>query len=371
MGPLDGIRVIEMVGIGPGPFVGMMLADMGAEVIAVDRKTASEAPQLKIDIHRRGKRSVIINLKSEDGKAALLDLCKSADAIFEGFRPGVMENLGVGPDVCMAQNPKLVFGRMTGWGQTGPLSAAAGHDLNYIALTGALHAIGDKDAPPPPPLNLIGDYGGAMFMAFGLVSAILNTRATGKGQVIDVAMVDAVNSLMGMFHSGMASGIWAKQRESNFLDGGAPYYCCYETSDGKYVSLGAIEYPFMKEFVARSGAPESVLQGHKNPASWPAVREELTTFFKTRTLREWCDLLEGSDACFAPVIPVWEAHEHPHNKARENFVDIEGVLQPAPCPRYSRTHAEIRRAPVTAGEDSLAIFESLGYDEARINRLMS
>ncbi|MBN24898.1 MAG: carnitine dehydratase [Alteromonadaceae bacterium] len=363
MGPLQGIRVIELVGLGPGPFVGMLLADMGAEVIAVDRIAKSEVPQLKVDIHRRGKKSIVLDLKQKRDKEILLTLCKSADAIYEGFRPGVVEKLGIGPEVCMAVNPKLVYGRMTGWGQDGPLSNVAGHDINYIALTGALHAIGLNGQVPTPPLNLVGDYGGGMFLAFGLVCAILNARQTGKGQVVDAAMVDGVNILMSLFHSLQASGMWQKKRNSNFLDGGAPYYRTYETSDGKYISLGAIEKPFMRVFVAKANLPEEVLEAHQDPQKWPAVNKTLTEAFLSKTQQQWCDLLEGSDACFAPVLPFWEAHEHPASLAREGFIKIDDVVQPAPAPRFSNTQCEVESIPKKPGEHTESILRSLGYDD--------
>ncbi|WP_342806322.1 CaiB/BaiF CoA-transferase family protein [Alteromonas sp. M12] len=370
MGPLQGVRVIELVGLGPGPFVGMMLADMGAEVIAVDRISKSEAPQLKVDIHRRGKKSIILDLKQSRDKDILLMLCKSADAIFEGFRPGVAEKLGIGPDICMAVNPKLVYGRMTGWGQDGPLANVAGHDINYIALTGALHAIGFDGELPTPPLNLVGDYAGGMFLAFGMVCAILNARQTGNGQIVDAAMVDGVNTLMSLFHSLHASDMWRKERSSNFLDGGAPYYRVYKTSDDKYVSLGAIEKQFMRIFIEKAKLPDAVLEAHQDPKKWPIVSDILTKTFLTKTQKQWCDLLEGTDACFAPVLPFWEAAEHPANSKRQGFMTLDGVVQPSPAPRFSNTPCKVDLMLKKPGQHSKSILRSLGFDDSFINAFL-
>jgi alpha-methylacyl-CoA racemase len=370
-GPLAGLRIIELVGLGPGPFVGMMLADMGAEVIAIDRLGKSEAPQLCVDIHRRGKRSMILDLKSAEGKAVFLQLCAGAAAVFEGFRPGVMEKLGLGPEVCLQHNPALVYGRMTGWGQTGPLAPAAGHDINYLAITGALHAMGARDSAPVPPLNLVGDYAGGMFLAYGLVCAILSSKTSGAGQVIDAAMVDGVNVMMTLFHSLLASAMWNKERSSNFLDGGAPYYRCYVTRDDKFIALGAIERPFMQIFTEKSGASADLLQGHTHPHLWPQHGAALAALFRTRTQQAWCELLEGTDACFAPVIPFWEAHQHAHNIARGNFTVIDGVIQPSPAPRFSATPAAVTRGPVAPGADTHAILQALGYDPQAIEALQA
>lgn len=362
MGPLAGYRIIEIVGIGPGPFAGMLFADMGAEVIAVDRPGKS-AMDMPVDINRRGKRSIELDLKSADGKAAFLKLCETADALFEGFRPGVMEKLGLGPDDVAAANPKLVYGRMTGWGQTGPLAKTAGHDINYIALSGALHAMGPAGKPPVAPLNLVGDYGGgAMMLAFGLVSALLEAQKSGKGQTVDVSMVEGASLLMSMFHSMAASHRWAPMRGVNLLDGGAHFYGTFETKDSEFVSFGAIEPHFMQVFVDKAGLDESWMQNHMNPGEWPRLKEELATLFRTRTAAEWQSLLEGTDACFAPVLPFWEAHKHPHNMARESFVDIEGMIQPAPAPKFSRTHPEVRHGPAEKGADTAALLAELGLD---------
>ena len=358
MGPLAGYRIIEVVGIGPGPFAGMMFADMGAEVIAVDRPGGT--PAISVDINRRGKRSMELDLKSEEGKATFLKLCETADALIEGYRPGVMEKLGLGPDEVAAANPKLVYGRITGWGQTGPLAQTAGHDINYIALSGALHAMGPADGPPTAPLNLVGDYGGGgMMLAFGLVCALLEAQKSGKGQVVDVSMVEGSSALMSIFHSLMASGRWAPMRGVNLLDGGAHFYGTFETADGEYVSFGAIEPQFMQVFIDKTGLDESWMQKHMNPGEWGTLKVELTNLFKSKSSAEWQELLDGTDACFAPILPFWEAHQHPHNQARESFIDIDGVTQPAPTPKFSRTEPKVRSGPVKSGADTEDILGEL------------
>jgi len=359
MGPLAGVRILELVGIGPGPFAGMMLADMGAEVIAIDRPGNSPL-DMKGDINRRGKRSIALDLKAEEDREIFLKLCTTADALFEGFRPGVMEKLGLGPDDVLKANPKIVYGRMTGWGQTGPLAHAAGHDINYIALSGALHAMGPKDGPPTAPLNLVGDYGGGgMMLAFGLVCGILEARTSGKGQAIDVSMVEGSSALMSIFHTLMANHRWAPMRGVNLLDGGAHFYGTFETRDGKFASFGAIEPQFMQVFIDKTGLDESWMQKHLNPGEWGALKEELKTLFKTKTLDEWNDLLGGTDACFAPILPFWEAHEHPHNVARESFIEADGTRQPAPTPKFSRTEVEVRHGPAVKDADRDAILKEL------------
>ena len=331
-GPLAGVKVVEMVGLGPGPFAGMMLADMGADVLAIDRP-GGVSISLSHDICRRGKRVVELDVKTQAGRKAALEEIAGADALIEGNRPGVMERLGLGPADCHAVNPRLAYGRMTGWGQEGPLAHAAGHDLNYIALAGALHPMGAADRPPPVPLNLVGDYGGgALFLVVGLLAAIHE----GRGRVVDAAMVDGASLMMSMFHSLRASGWWQDARAANFLDGAAHFYGCYACSDGKFVSVGAIETPFMKVLIDKAGLPEIWLQRHMDRAAWPVLKAELTALFATRTQAEWCDLLEGSDACFAPVLPFWEAHTPPHAVARGAFVTRDGVTEPAPAPRFSR-----------------------------------
>lgn len=347
MGPLKGVKIVEMVGIGPGPFAGMLLADMGAEVTGVTRPQAQELGELPKDATRRGKRIVPINLKSEEGKAQVLDLIAGADALIEGNRPGVMERLGLGPEICWERNPRLVYGRMTGWGQDGPLSQAAGHDLNYAALAGAIHPIGDPAAPPPPPLNLVADYGGgAMFLAFGVVCGILEARQSGQGQVVDAAMVEGASLMMSMFHSLKAAGAWAPARGANFLDGAAHFYSCYRTKDDLFISLGAIEGPFMQLFIEKAGLDASWMGKHMDAKAWPALKAELETLFASKTQAEWIEILEGTDACFAPVLPFWEAHEHPHNRARGSFIEHDGFVQPAPAPKFSRTKPEVLGAKV-------------------------
>lgn len=361
MGPLKGVRIIEVVGIGPGPFAGMMLADMGAEVIAVDRPSPASPTDMKVDINRRGKRSIEIDLKSDDGKETFLKLCETADALFEGYRPGVMEKLGLGPDEVAARNPKLVYGRMTGWGQTGPLAHTAGHDINYISLSGALHAIGPKDGPPAIPLNLIGDYGGGgMMLAYGLVCGILEATCSGKGQTIDVSMVEGSSALMSIFHSLMKNFRWAPARGINLLDGGAHFYGTFETKDGEHVSFGAIEPQFMQVFIEKTGLDETWMHNHMQPGEWPRLKEELTVLFKSKTQAEWCNLLDGTDACFAPILPFWEAHKHPHNQARDSFIEVDGTMQPAPTPKFSRTAPKVTHGPVEKGADTEAILKELG-----------
>ena len=363
MGPLEGIRIIEVAGIGPGPFAGMMLADMGAEVIVVDRPGGPGPTDMQHDINRRGKRSIQLDLKSAESREIFFKLCKTADALFEGFRPGVMEKLGIGPEDVAVHNPKLVYGRMTGWGQTGPLAHTAGHDINYISLSGALHAVGPKGGPPAVPLNLIGDYGGGgMMLAYGLVCGILESKSSGKGQAIDVSMVEGSSALMSIFHTLMKNFRWAPERGINLLDGGAHFYGTFETSDDKYMSFGAIEPQFMQVFVEKTGLDKDWLDNHMQPAEWPRLREELTALFKTKTSTEWTALFEGTDACVAPILPFWEAHTHQHNIARESFVEIDGTLQPAPTPRFSRTGPEVKHGPAVRGADTEIILEELGIE---------
>lgn len=347
MGPLAGVRIIEIVGIGPGPFAGMLLADMGAEVIAVTRPKAPALGSIPKDASFRGKTRVTLDLKTEEGVAGLLELAQGADALIEGNRPGVMERLGLGPEDLAARNKRLVYGRMTGWGQEGPLAHAAGHDLNYAALAGAIHSMGAADAAPTPPLNLVADYGGgALFLAFGVVCALLEARSSGQGQVVDAAMVDGVSLMMTMFHSLRASGMWNDARGGNFVDGGAHFYGCYRTKDDRFVTLGAIEPQFMALFIEKAGLDPSWMGKHMDPKAWPALKAELEQVFAGKTEAEWRALLEGTDACFAPAPPFWEAHEHPHAQARGAFIEHEGVIQPAPAPRFSRTMPEVKGAKV-------------------------
>ena len=358
MGPLAGLKIIEMGGIGPGPFAGMLLADMGADLIIVERKTATNAVRMP-DCSRRGKRSILLNLKQEEDIETLLKLIEKADVLFEGFRPGVMERLGIGPEVCLARNPKLIYGRMTGWGQDGPLAKAAGHDINYIALTGALHAIGRADDKPLPPLNLVGDYGGgAMFLVTGILAALLETQRSGKGQVVDAAMTDGSAVLMAMFNSLHAMQLWKpNQRGANLLDSGAHFYDTYETKDGKYISIGSIEPQFYALLVEKAGLDPSTFGNQMNQKAWPEMKEKITAVFKQKTRSEWCMIMEGTDICFAPVLDFIEAQEHPHNVARKTYIDVEGMTQPAPAPRFSRTNSEVQFGSHAAGEDTEAILK--------------
>ena len=356
MGPLSGIKIIELASIGPGPFCGMLLSDMGAEVIRVDR-----IPKRKDrvnDVLTRGRKSIALDLKSNDGKEVVLKLCESADAIFEGFRPGVTERLGIGPDECMAQNGRLVYGRMTGWGQEGPMAQAAGHDINYISLVGALHAIGEKDRKPVPPLNLVGDFGGgALYLAFGMVCALLEAKSSGKGQVVDAAMVDGAASLMSMFFSMRASGAFKANRGTNLLDGGAHFYGTYETSDEKYISLGSIEPQFYALLLEKTGVDAKRFSDQMNVKKWEELRGELETVFKKKTRDEWCEIMEGTDVCFGPVLELGEVNAHPHNIFRESFTELDGVLQPVPAPRFSKSKASIRNGSRIAGEDTVTVLK--------------
>ena len=365
MGPLKGFRVIELAGIGPGPFCGMMLSDMGAEVIRVDRIGGGG----RRDVLARNRRSVAVDLKRPEGVELVLKLAETADALFEGFRPGVAERLGVGPKDCMARNPELVYGRMTGWGQEGPIAHAAGHDINYIGLAGALHAIGEPGGKPVPPLNLIGDFGGGgMLLAYGLVCGMLEASRSGRGQVIDAAMVDGAASLMAMFFSMVGRG-FNDQRGSNMLDGGAHFYNTYETKDGKHVCVGAIEPQFYAELVEKSGVDANRFGPQMDAAQWNGFKEELAEVFKTKTRDEWCAIMEGSDVCFAPVLSILEAPAHPHNQHRATFVDVDGVTQPAPAPRFSRTKAEISHAARVPGADTRDVLAEIGLSEAEISAL--
>jgi alpha-methylacyl-CoA racemase len=373
MGPLAGIRVIEFEAIGPGPFAGMLLADMGADVILVDRAASSGLGlerQRWMDVMMRGKRSVTLDLKSKDGAAAALELTARADALIEGFRPGVMERLGLGPDAVFKRNPKLVYGRMTGWGQDGPMAARAGHDLNYIALAGVLHAFGRKGEAPVPPLNLVGDFGGGgMLLGFGVACALVEARASGKGQVVDAAMVEGASLLGTMFSGMLAAGAWKEERGSNILDTGAPWYDVYETKDGKYVSIGAIEAKFYEELIGKLELNGDTLPKQNDRKGWPALRKAFSEKFKTRTRDEWCAVFEGSDACFAPVLSFSEARSHAHNAARKSFVTVGKVEQPAPAPRFSRTAVAVRRPPPERGEGGKEALLDWGFTESEISAL--
>jgi alpha-methylacyl-CoA racemase len=355
-GPLAGLRVVEFGGIGPAPFCGMLLADMGAEVLLLERPGGTASPH---DVTRRGKRVLALDLKAPEAVATALALLSRADALVEGFRPGVMERLGLGPAACQAGNPALVYGRMTGWGQDGPLAQSAGHDITYIALTGALAAMGRPDAPPAPPLNLVGDYGGgAMLLAFGVMAALWEAQRSGLGQVVDAAMVDGAALLTAPFHGMRAAGRWGLQRGSNLLDGGAPFYDCYPCADGKFVAVGPIEPQFLRILVERLELDASFAEGHRDPARWPALRAALTAVFATRSRDAWADLMEGSDGCLAPVLDMAEAPSHPHLAARGTFVTREGVVQPAAAPRFERSRAEAGGPP--SAEPAAAILKDWG-----------
>ncbi len=338
MGPLEGVRVVEIVGIGPGPFCAMLLADMGAEVVRVDRPASADSPGWS-QLMGRGRRSLVVDLKHERGAEVVLRLAASADALIEGFRPGVAERLGIGPDACLARNPRLVYGRMTGWGQDGPLRHAAGHDVDYIATAGALHPIGQQGQGPVPPLNLLGDYGGGgLLLAFGTACGLIEARRSGRGQVIDAAMVDGAALLTTALHELIALGLWDERRRgTNLLDGGAPFYGVYQTADGEHVAVGALEPKFYAELLGRLGLDAADLPPPADRERWPQLRERLAAVFRTRTRAEWCELFDGSDACVAPVLRPSEAPEHRHNRERGTFVPVGGSLQPAPAPRFSRT----------------------------------
>ena len=367
MGPLEGIRMIEFQGIGPAPFGGMMLSDMGAEIIRIDRasRVAGAKKELaRTDVLARGRRSIALDLKTPQGVEVAWKLIESADALFEGFRPGVMERFGLGPEEVRERNPKLVYARMTGWGQEGPYAQMAGHDINYISLAGALAPIGRPGQPPVPPLNLVGDFGGGgMLLAVGILGALLEAQRTGKGQVVDAAMVDGASSLMASFHSGLANGSVVKQRASNALDTGAPHYDAYETADGKYISLGSLEPQFYAEMLERTGLGEQELPEQNDRTQWPQVKAKVTALIKTKSRADWEEVLEGSDVCFSPVLEPWEAPEHPHAKARKAFATVEGVVQPAPSPRFDRTPGEIQGPPPVPGEHSDAILAECGYSD--------
>ncbi len=370
MGPLEGVRVVEIAGIGPGPFCAMMLADMGADVIRVDRASAVRGGDPDVppaDVMNRGRRSIGIDLKTEEGVETLLRLTDRADALLEGFRPGVAERLGIGPDVCRARNPKLVYGRMTGWGQDGPYAPNAGHDINYIALAGALEPMGRRGQAPVPPLNLVGDFGGGgLLLAFGLVCGIVEARTSGQGQVVDAAMVDGAATLMTFFHGFRAMGVWNDERGTNLLDTGAHFYDVYETSDGGYISLGSIEPQFYAELRERLGLDGEEWDEQLSRSRWPELKEKLAALVATKTRDEWCDILEGTDVCFAPVLSMAEAPNHPHNVARGTFVEREGVVQPRPAPRFDRTDSSIERPPPHAGQHTDEILAEIGLDAGSV-----
>ncbi len=372
MGPLAGIRVIELKGLGPGPYAGMLLADLGADVVVVERssRTTGIAVPSSKDVTSRGKRSIVLDIKKPEGLAALLRMVESADVLFEGFRPGVTERIGIGPEVCHERNPALIYGRLTGWGQTGPLAQTAGHDINYISLSGALAAIGGPDKPVPP-LNVVGDYaGGSLFLVVGVLAALLEAKNSGKGQVVDASVVDGSANLMSFFHGLQHLGQWsAAARGSNLFDGGACYYDVYETADGKFMSVAPLEPQFYAEFIERAGLDANESGARSGLEEWHQDRAWLTETFKTRTRDEWCEIFEGSDACVAPVLDFTEAPEHPHNVARETWVDIGGVVQPAPAPRFSRTACETPEAPRAEGADSADVLSDFGFGADEIDTL--
>ncbi|ARU04393.1 carnitine dehydratase [Comamonas serinivorans] len=349
MGPLNGLKIIELAGIGPSPFGAMQLADMGATVLRIDRREPADLGvprELKYAFSLRNRKTLALDLKDPQAIALVLELVAEADVLIEGFRPGVTERLGLGPDACLARNPKLVYGRMTGWGQDGPLAQAAGHDINYIALTGALNAIGRKGGPPTPPLALVGDMGGGgMFLAMGVLAAVLHARQTGQGQVVDASIVDGAASLCMGFYGMTASGQWTPERGTNVLDSGAPYYDVYECSDGRWISIGPIEARFFADFLQRVGLPPDALGVQNDRAHWPQAKVRVAQVFKTKTCAEWCDLLEGTDVCFAPVLSFAEAPQHPHLKARGSFVEVDGLVQPAPAVRFSATPSALPTGP--------------------------
>jgi alpha-methylacyl-CoA racemase len=375
MGPLSGFRVVEFAGIGPGPMCAMLLADLGATVLRLDRPTDAalgiERPQ-RFNLLNRSRRSVRLDLKRPEGIAFALDLIADADALIEGFRPGTMERLGLGPEPCLERNPKLVYGRITGWGQEGPLALAAGHDLNYIALTGALHAIGRAGQPPVPPLNLVGDYGGgALYLALGLTCALLEAQRSGQGQVVDAAMIDGAASLMTPFYGLNAAGVHSDRRGENTLDSGAPYYDVYVCADGRYVSIAPIETKFRSEFYRLAGIDEASLPDTRERANWPAIKKIIAERLITKTQAEWCAVMEGSDACFAPVLAISEAAKHPHHQARGTFIEVDGIVQPAPAPRFSRTKPAMPTSPPPTGLGGEQALADWGVPDHRIAELRS
>lgn len=376
MGVLSGIRVIEFEAIGPGPFGAMLLSDMGADVLRIDRPEAptdlgpKSATGKVVNVTGRGRRSVTLDLKQPDARQAALDLMARADVVIEGFRPGTMERLGLGPAQALAANPRLVYGRMTGWGQTGPLAERAGHDLNYIALSGVLSGIGRAGEAPVPPLNLVGDYGGGgMLLALGVVAALLNVQRGGKGQVVDAAMIEGAAQLGAVVWGMLASGNWRESRESNLLDGGTPWYDSYRTRDGQYMALGAVESRFYAELLERLGLAGETLPAQHDRAGWPVLRQRFTEVFLTRTRDEWCAVFEGSDACVAPVLGFSEAPDHAQHRARGSFIELDGVVQPGPAPRFLGTPSEVTRSAPKRGEDGRDALRDWGFDDDAIARL--
>ena len=370
-GPLTGLKVLEITGIGPGPFCGMVLADLGADVVRVDRAervTDRDPASARFDLLARGRRSIGVDLKNPDGVATVLDLAAEADVLIEGFRP-VAERLGIGPDVCLERNPRLVYGRMTGWGQTGPYAHTAGHDINYIALSGALHPIGRRGEAPVPPVNFVGDFGGGgMLLALGVCAAVIEARVSGSGQVVDAAMTDGSALLTTMFHGLAATGAWSTERGTNLIDTGSHMYDVFECADGEYISLGSLEPQFYAEMCTRLGIPIAEMPEYDR-ARWPEFKERIRSIVREKTRDEWCALLEGTDVCFAPVLSLTEAPSHPHNRDRATFIEVDGITQPAPAPRFSRTPGAVRRPPSAAGQHTDEALAEWGFAAERIAAL--
>jgi alpha-methylacyl-CoA racemase len=380
MGPLEGVRIVELAGIGPAPFCAMLLSDMGAEVIRVDRAAnvghddsrvgGPVGEEHRFNLLARGRRNIAVDLKNPAGVAAVLRLIDRADALIEGFRPGVMERLGLGPAICRARNRKLVYARMTGWGQDGPIAHTAGHDINYIALSGVLYSIGEAGGPPVPPLNLVGDFGGgALYLAMGVLAGIISARTTAKGQVVDCSMVEGSASLMTMMYAALASGAWTEERGHNRTDGGAHYYHVYETQDGEHVAVGSIEPQFYALLVKHTGLAGESLPEQTDRATWPDMQTRLARIFKMKTRAEWTAIMEQTDICFAPVLRMSEALSHPHNVHRESFVEIDGIAQPAPAPRFLGTPSQVQRPPARIGEHTDAVLKDWGFSADEIAAL--
>jgi alpha-methylacyl-CoA racemase len=380
MGPLAGIKIVELAGIGPAPFCAMLLADMGAEVVRVDRAAnvgqddsrvgGPAGEEYRFNLLARGRRNIAVDLKNKEGQDAVLRLIDQADGLIEGFRPGVMERLGLGPDICLKRNPKLVYGRMTGWGQDGPIAHVAGHDINYIALSGVLATIGEAGRGPVPPLNLVGDFGGgALYLAMGVLAGVISAKATGKGQVIDCSMVEGSASLMTMMYAALASGSWIEQRGHNRTDGGAHFYHVYETKDGGHVAVGSIEPQFYRLLLTHTGLEGADLPVQADRSTWPAMQQRLAAIFKQKTRDEWVAIMQDTDICFAPVLPMSEAIEHPHNRHRESFPVIDGIAQPAPVPRFLGTPTEVQRPPAKIGENTDEVLADWGFSATEIAAL--
>lgn len=367
--PLEGVRIVELAGIGPGPYAGELLADMGAEVILVDRPRPSPV-ELPKAVERRGKKSIVLDLRTEDGVAALLDLVTVSDGLIDVYRPGVAERLGIGPEVALARNPALVYGRMTGWGQDGPWAKTAGHDLNYISVTGVLQAIGPADRPPPPPLNMVGDFGGgSLFLVTGMLAALVRARTTGEGEVVDAAICDAAFHMMSLMHSLDAAGRWTPERHGNMLDGAAPYYRCYACADGRFVAVGCIEAQFFAEFQARLGLDPEAFGNQNDRGLWPRQHAELEALFASRPQAHWAEVFDGSDACATPVLDYREAASHPHMAARGAATEAHGLRHPGPAPRFASAPPFAPGAPAERGADTEDVLRALGYDDARIQAL--